>query len=122
MRAQHRRGRLRLNRAAAFLDLPPLFAFRRRDRLLERDLIAFRNPRRPQPDQTVPTSSQNIFAVLARRHVRNGCIVQVQSCERRGGRPRSIERYTRDLRRAVVRGCYDEQSITVVCVCGSRLL
>ena len=121
MRAQYRRGRLRLDRPPAFLHLPPLFAFRRRDRLLERDLVLFRNLRRPQPNQTVPAGSQDIFAILARRHVRDGRIVQVQSCERHGGRPSSIERYARDLRCAIVRGGYDEQSIVVV-VCGSCLL
>ena len=122
MRAQHGRGRLRLDRLPAVLHLPPLFAFRRRDRLLERDLVLFRNLRRPQPDQTVPAGSQDIFAILARRHVRDGRIVQVQSREWRRGRASSIERYARDLRCAIVRGGYDEQSILVVVVCGSCLL
>lgn len=123
MRAQHRRRRLCPDRAAAaalsLLHLPPLFAFRRCGRLLERDLIRFRNPRRPQPDQTVPARSQNILSVRARRHVRDGRVVQVQSRERRGGRLRSIERYARDLCRAIVRGGCDEQSILVL---GTRLL
>lgn len=91
MRAQHRGGRFRPDRPPALLHLPPLFAFRRRDRLLEWDLVLFWDLRRPQPDQTVPAGRQDIFAVLARRHVRDGRIVQVQSRERRGGRPRSIE-------------------------------
>ena len=49
VRAQYRRGRLCPDRAAVVLHLPPLFAFRGRDRL-ERNLIGFRNRRRPQPD------------------------------------------------------------------------
>jgi hypothetical protein len=52
MRAQYRRGRLcPSDRLAVFLHLPPLFAFRRRRRdRLERNLIGFRNRRRPQAD------------------------------------------------------------------------
>lgn len=50
VRAQYRRGRLCPGRSPVLLlHLPPLFAFRRRDRL-ERNLIGFGNRRRPQPD------------------------------------------------------------------------
>ena len=111
MRAQHRGGRFRPDRAVLILHLPPLFALalrRARDRV-ERDFVHFGNARRPQPDESVPAGGQDIFPVLARRDVRDGRVVQMQRRERRGCRSGSVEGYARDLRCAVVRGGHDAQ-------------
>ena len=89
------------------MHLPPFFALRRLDRV-GLDLVIFGNARRPQPDESVPTSGQDVLSILARRHVCDGRIVQVQRRERRRGRLSPVERYTEDLRRAIVRGGYDE--------------
>jgi hypothetical protein len=99
------------------LHFPPFFALRRRDRV-GLNLVIFGNARRPQPDESVPASGQDVLSILARRHVCYGRIVQVQRRERRRGRLSPIGRYTEDLRRAIVRGGYDEQ----ILVGGNRWL
>ena len=111
MRAQHRRRSLCLGRAT-LLHLPPFFALRRSDRV-ERYLVSLGNIRRPQPDESVPASGQDVLPVLTRRHTRDGHIVQVQRRERRATRLSPVEGYAANLRRAIVRGGYDAEIVFV---------
>ena len=73
MRAQHHGGRFRLDRVAV-LHLPPLLALWARNSI-ERNFVCLGDVRRPQPNESVPASGQDMFSIPSRRHVRDRCLV-----------------------------------------------